>query len=396
MIFKMAWRNLFRHKKRTILTLVTMTIGIMAAIIGEGINSGMYTQIKKTFINSSFGYYTVYKKGFYDDKISNNILEFPIEDEKKFLDSLKNKKYSERLSFGGTLTDSIYSLNVNFIGVDKERENNVFSRDKYMLEGSFELGDKSIVIGSDLARILNLNIGSEVVIIARTAEQSINAYDVKIEGIIKTGNPFMDSAAVFLNLNFAKDFVLSENINNIVVGQKLSEDFLAEIDSKEDRIVSIEEEMSGIEKVVEVRKKFFGIVSGAILTMAALSIANTMLMSMMERHREIGIMMAGGMKRGKILNLFLLEGTISGILGGLLGFCFGSIMVLYYQKYGMYIGDISDLGSSLPISERLFFNYNLSKALFYVCISFICAVAASFYPAYKATKLNPIEIFQNN
>lgn len=395
MIFKMAWRNLFRHKKRTILTLVTISVGIFISIFGEGINRGMYSQVKNTLRSSSLGYYKIYGSGYYEERLTNDPLEYPIKNYQKLEKLLAATKHSSRLVFKGTLTDRSRSLNVNFIGMNKNEENSVFARDNYMLEGSFETGTASVVIGYKLAELFDLKLGSEIIIGTRTADKALNAYDVTVGGIIKTGNPFMDAGTVFMSRSFAEEFAGADFINDIVIGEELSPELLGQIENGEYEFVPLVEELGDIEKITRVRRKFFAVISIAILTMAGLGIANTMLMAMMERHKEIGIMMAGGMRRPKILGLFLLEGSISGIIGGLIGFFGGTVAVLYYQKNGMFLGNIEELGTNLPFSDRLYFHYDIKISLFYFAAAFLCALVAAFYPAYKATKLNPVEVLKN-
>jgi putative ABC transport system permease protein len=395
MIVKMAWRNVFRHKRRTVLTLITISVGIFISIFGEGVNRGMYSQVKNTLRNSSLGYYKIYSNGYYEERITNDPLEYPIKNYQELEKKLKGKKYSSRLVFKGTLTDRSKSLNVNFIGVDKDEENSVFDRDKCMVEGNFDTKRASVVIGYKLAELFDLELGSEIVIGTRTATKALNAYDVKVGGIIKTGNPFMDSSSVFMSRSFAEEFANAKFINDIVIGEELSIDFVESINNIGYRIVPLVEELVDIEKITRVRRKFFAVISIAILMMAGLGIANTMLMAMMERQREIGIMMAGGMRRPSILSLFLLEGSISGIIGGFIGFIGGTLLVLYYEKNGMYLGNIEELGTNLPLSDRLYFNYDLRISLFYFLVAFLCAVISAFYPAYKATKLSPVEVLKN-
>ena len=395
MIVKMAWRNLFRHKKRTVLTLITISVGIFISIFGEGINRGMYSQVKNTLRSSSLGYYKIYGKGYYEERLTNDPLEYPIDNYKELEKMLVGIKHSSRLVFKGTLTDRARSLNVNFIGMNKDDENSVFARDNYMLEGSLDMGNASVVIGYKLAELFELEIGSEIIIGARTADKALNAYDVKVVGIIKTGNPFMDASTVFMSRSFAEEFAGAQFINDIVIGEELPKESLDIFKEGESEFVPLEKELVDIEKITRVRRKFFGVISVAILTMAGLGIANTMLMAMMERHKEIGIMMAGGMRRPSILGLFLLEGSISGLVGGFIGFFGGTVAVLYYEKNGMYLGNIEELGTNLPFSDRLYFHYDLKISLFYFTAAFICALAAAFYPAYKATKLNPVEVLKN-
>ncbi len=396
MILKMAFRNLFRHKKRTILTLIAMTIGIMLAILGEGLNVGMYEQVKDVYIKSDIGYYKIYGKNYYEERDTNERLEYIIKDKNGVEEILKNRKKSSRIVFDGKITDSYDELNAIFIGADKKEEETVFDRSSYLVEGEFLTSDDEIVIGYELANLLNLELGMEITILARAYDKSMNAYDRKIGGIIKTGNPLMDARVVFLTKDFAKEFVDADIINDIVIGEILDEKTLFDLEQEEIDLVSFDEELEEINTITTIRRRVFGVISTVILIMAGLSIANTMLMAMMERKREIGILMANGMERKKILRLFLYEGGISGVIGGFIGFTIGSVWVLYYEKYGLNFFNAGNVGINLPLSEKLYFGYNFVTAISFFAIGVLFALIASYYPAYKATTMEPVEVIRGD
>lgn len=394
MLVKMAWRNLFRHKKRTLLTLITMAVGIMLAILGEGLNRGMYIQVKDTYIKTDIGQYKIYAKGYYEERDINEPLEFPISNTKELERTLKGISYEERIVYPGSITNSTDELNITFIAVDREREESIFNRSGYMAEGNFLKNPDEIVVGSEVADLLNLEVGMEITLLGRTFDKALNAYDKRIGGIIKTGNPLLDSRIVFVPLKFGKEFIDADIVNDIVIGQALHPRKLKELKKFDIDIIPYDRELREINQINRVRRRVFGIISISILVMAGLSIANTMLMSMLERKKEIGIMMANGMSRRNILKLFLLEGCLSGFLGGLIGFAIGSSIVIYYEEVGLALFNFGDTGINLPISDRLFFGYSFPVSMFFFGVGMTFAVIASYYPAYKATHMEPVEVIR--
>lgn len=390
MILKMAFKNLTRHKKRTILTLITTIIGIFLAVLGEGLNKGLEVQATNISIKSEIGYGRIFGKDFYEDKDNNDILEFPIN--KEVFNYLKETPYSKRISFSGTITDSLEELNVNYMGVDKDQENLVFNRNKYIISGTFLGEEKGVVIGYELAKLLNLKVGDQITLMARTVSKSQNAYDVNITGIIKTGNPLFDNKAVFINETFAKEFSGADYYNEIILGKELNAEKISLIKNQGADYVNYKEELKDLLAISQVRRKVFGVISAAILIMASLTVTNTMLMAMLERKKEIGVLMANGMNGKNILKLFFTEGIINGILGCTFGFLIGSAVTIYLSKIGIpFIVDSNDLGINLPFSDRLYFYYDFERSIVFPLIGLAFISVASYYPAYKATKLNPIE-----
>ncbi|TDT72373.1 putative ABC transport system permease protein [Hypnocyclicus thermotrophus] len=397
MIFKMAFRNIFRHKIRTFLTLIIIIVGVMVAILGEGLNRGLERQIIDTSIRTEIGINKLYQKGYYDEKEDNDSKDFLIENEKEIREILKNKKSAYRIYFNGSINNGVEELQINFYGVDRSEEDKIFNRSSYLLKGNFLKNKKNIVIGYELANLLNLKIGDSITIIARTKDNNINAYDLIIGGILKTENPFIDGKTAFIDINFAKEFIDIDKINDIVVNEELTKDEIKKLNDLGVRVVNYKEELSGLLDIVKIRRKAFGIISIVILLMAGVGIINTMLMVMLERRKEIGILMANGMRKKEILILFLYEGMMLGVFGSLIGFILGSIITLKLQQTGIPLPqDFNDGGFALPISQKFYVYYDFGISFIYFIVGVVVALFASFYPSNKATKLEPVEVIRNN
>ena len=390
MIYKMAFKNLLRHKRRTLLTLITTIVGIMLAVVGEGLNGGLEKQVSDLSIKSETAYGRIFGKGYYEEKEDNDILEFPIDEDEML--ALEGISITKRISFTGTITDSDLEFAVYYMGVDEQEENQVFQREKYIISGNFIKNRNDVVIGSELAKLLNVKVGDQLTLMARNINKNQNAYDILITGIIKTGNVIFDGKAVFLSQDFAREFTGADFYNEIAIANILEPNLISQLKTKNFDFVDYKEELKDILAISKMRRKIFGMISGGILIMASLTIANTMLMAMLERKKEIGVLMANGMNSRKILELFFLEGIYNGIIGCTLGFLIGSLITLNLEKVGIPFNmSFQDMGLALPFSDRMYLYYNLGKSLTFPLIGLMFVALASFYPAYKATKLNPIE-----
>lgn len=390
MIYKMAFKNLLRHKRRTLLTLITTIVGIMLAVVGEGLNGGLEKQVSDLSIKSETAYGRIFGKGYYEEKEDNDILEFPID--KNEISTLDGISITKRISFTGTITDSDLEFSAYYMGVDEQEENQVFQREKYIISGNFIKNRNDVVIGSELAKLLNVKIGDQLTLMARNINKNQNAYDILITGIIKTGNVIFDGKAVFLSQDFAREFTGADFYNEIAIANILEPNLISQLKTKNFDFVDYKEELKDILAISKMRRKIFGMISGGILIMASLTIANTMLMAMLERKKEIGVLMANGMNSRKILQLFFLEGIYNGITGCTLGFLIGSLITINLEKVGIPFNiSFQDMGLALPFSDRMYLYYSLGKSLTFPLIGLLFVALASFYPAYKATKLNPIE-----
>ncbi len=395
MILKMAYRNLFRHKKRTLLTIITMIVGVMLSVVADGTYSGLEKQVRKTYIETDIGLYKIYGKDFYREKYDNEKLEYLIEDEKKIDIILNGKKFSKRLIFEGSITNVEKQLKVTFIGSSIKSEEEVFNRSLYMLKGKFNYDRNKVVIGYQLANLLQLSLGDTVTIMARTARKSIDAYDVEIGGIIKTGNPILDEVAIFIPLQFAKIFADTDYINDITIGEELSREEIEKIQKLNVDFIPYEEELKEYLDLAKADKMTFLFMGIGILLMAGINIANTMLMAMLERRKEIGIMMANGLSRRKILELFLAEGTLAGLMGTGIGIILGSLIVIYYSIKGIPLRNMQDFMGSIPVADRLYMNLQIKSLVGIAFVGLIFSILAAYYPAHKGTKLNPVEAIRD-
>ena len=189
-------------------------------------------------------------------------------------------------------------------------------------------------MGSELYKLLKLELGDQLTVIARTAQNRINAYDLYVDGVIHTGNPFLDSRLVFIDIGLAEQFADTSSVNDIAVRGELSPEEIRSLENLGIEVISWREEIKGVLEITRIRRRAFAIISFTILLMAGVGIANTMIMAMMERQKEIGIMMANGMPRKDILLLFLGEGTIVGLIGSLLGLYNGNNICTPFPKGG--------------------------------------------------------------
>jgi putative ABC transport system permease protein len=217
-----------------------------------------------------------------------------------------------------------------------------------------------------------------------------------ISGIFKTNNILIDKNVIFLERNFAKKFLEIDKINDIVIKDELSQNELNKLNKLNIEVMNYTIELEDMIETMKIKRQSMFVTSIVLLLMAGVGIINTMLMVMLERKREIGVLMANGMNRKEILLLFLSEGTAIGVIGSFIGFIFGTLLTLYYQKNGILLPEGSDaLASNMPISNVFYFSYNYTISIIYLIAGIFVAAISSIYPAYKATTLEPAEVIRD-
>lgn len=390
MIVKMAFRNIFRHRIRSVLTLASLAFGIFFIIVGIGINIGMERRIIKIMKEIETGDYKLYGKGYFEEKYENidDRLDFLIS--KDVVPILKKYDHSSRLVFSGIITDGRYDYPVRVIGGDREIEDRFFKRSSYLTHGSL-----GVVISTNLAKDLNLQVGDPFVLMGTTAKESLNAIDLVVTGIIKTGGLEFDFNTVLIDLKSAQEFAETDDINDIVLRGEISPADLSSLEKLGVETISYLDELFDLIVITKLKVKVVVILSLIILFMSGVGIVNTMLMAMLERQKEIGVLMANGLKPKEIMKLFLLEGSILGGIGSSIGFILGGSLVYYYELVGIPIPSFAhDLSTTIPLSDRIYGYFDLKLNLLFLIFGVVIAAIASFYPAYRATQLNPIDVIR--
>ncbi len=390
MILKMAFRNMFRHRIRSVLTLTSLAFGIFFIIVGIGLNVGMERRIIKIMKETETGDYKLYGKGYFEEKYEN------IDDRLDYLISkevdpiLKKYDHSSRLVFSGTITDGRYDYPVRVIGGDREIEDSFFKRSSYLTHGNL-----GVVISTTLAKDLNLQVGDSFILMGTTAKESLNAIDLIVTGIIKTGGLEFDLNTVLIDLKAAQEFAETDDINDIVLRGEISPSDLTSLEELGVETISYLDELFDIIVITKLKVKVVIILSLIILFMSGVGIVNTMLMAMLERQKEIGILMANGLKPKEIMKLFLLEGSILGGIGSGIGFILGGSLVYYYELVGIPLPSLAhELTTTIPLSDRIYGHFDLKLNLLFFIFGVVIAAIASFYPAYRATQLNPIDVIR--
>jgi len=395
MLLKMAFRNIFRQKKRTFLTLSVMVFGIMLAVFYDGMIVSVSDDMYKIYVDTELGQYKIYGSGFYAEQEDNEQIEFLI-DEKKIDEMLGKESYSPRLVFGGTLGNGEIEFPIRFIGVNKEMENSIFHREETIIDGEFLVSDDQIVMGLTTAKTLGVKKGDYVTIVARTVNKSINAYDMQVGGIFKSLNNMMDKGTIFTTLSFAQEFLDTDKVNDVVVMNKLSENKIQLLKKSTD-VVSWEEELDELMQLMKYKGQAAARSMLFIVVIAGVGIANTMLMSMYEREKEIGVMMANGMSNKGIMGLFICEGIFLGVVGSGIGTLLGIMINLIVGKYGipLPLQMYEDMGLDMVIPDKMYAVINLGVSAQMFAVGVIISVIATLYVAFRSTKFNPAEILKN-
>jgi putative ABC transport system permease protein len=414
MLFKLAFRNVFRYKRRTIITFSAISYGLGLMALGICLYNGVDTHAMDNIIDYQTSHLKILASGYYEEK-DEVPLEFTIDEPQEIKSILKDiqdiKGIESRILFQASIISGMDELPCLGVAIEPEINPLVFNIKDSIKDGRFlESSESKIIIGSGLARDLGLKVGDDCTLrIFFSIEDFIwNALDLEIIGIAKTENPMVNRSTVFIPLSLAQEALGLENKatelairiedrNKLLKVRDSIESRLATL-NKDYEVVSFEEYASDFKELMRLRSRIQALIPLMMILIATLGIVNTMLMAVMERTREIGMLAAMGMRKMEVMLVFIFEGALIGIFGSLAACVIGGLGGWWLEAKGFslaFLGDkITDIVSFLPM-EVYKGDLTAGTLLFTLIFGTVISILASFYPAYKAVKLDPIQALRH-
>jgi len=339
MLLKLAWRNIWRNKRRSGITIMSIIVAVFLAILMRSIQLGTYDNMIRNVIGTYSGYVQVHAKGYWDEQninngfVTNNNLEKSINSVKGVVDIVP------RLSnFALASTDNL-TKGLRITGMNPDKEVLLKPIDERIIKGEVFRKNKEIVIGKNVAEYFKSEIGDTVVFIGQGYHGSNAAGKFIVSGVIDLKNPLLNQSAVFMNLKGLQEFLDASNIITsfiIIKEEKTDEVALAQsianiIDSDTYEVMDWHEMQSELDQTIKV-DSVGGIIMISILYMIiAFGIFGTVLMMVQERMRELGILISIGMKKIKLATIIFFETILLSLIGVVIGMIAVTPVVYYYH-----------------------------------------------------------------
>lgn len=399
MLLALAWKNIWRNKKRSLIILVAITLGLWAGLFSVAVMIGSWDTTVNSTIDRNLSHIQIHTKEFKDE----SLISFFIPDGNTLADEISElkevKDVSARVLIEGMASSPSSSRGVKIIGINPDREKNVTTIADYMVEGEYFNGIKRnpILVGQKLADKLGLKLHSKIVLSFQSVDTTLTYAAFRIVGIYKTESSPFDESHIFVRKSDLYKTMNSQSIiNEIAIRLNSSEDLdtihaiLKEnysslyVESWKD--LAPELEMTYEFLIVEM-EIFLGIILAALL----FGITNTMLMSVLDRVREFGVLIAVGMKRIRVFFLIMIETIILSLFGGIIGMALGTFTIWYFSDKGIDLSIFSEGLSAWGMPTIL---YPILPLYFYGVLTtmiIITGILAAVYPSLKTIKLRPAD-----
>ncbi len=403
LILKLAWRNIWRNKRRSFLTLAAISFASFAAIAMRGMQIGTYDVNIKNAVEMFTGYLQIQREGYKKNPSLNTAFKYSNELRGVLDSEEKIVSYSPRVFAAGLVGYKDNSYGTAIFGIDPKSEATTTKIMSKLQEGRFFESDTSldIVLGETLLSNLKASIGDTVVVLGQGFDGSLGNLKFKISGTIKTGSAELDQMAVFMGITTAQELLslYGNRIHSLAIKLEdlndIPEQQAALIDLLNDNKLAVltwDEVMPDLKQSIEL-DNISGILMLIILiVIVAFGILNTVLMSVTERFNEFGVTLSIGMPQMKLVWLVLFETMLIALVGIAVGDLFGAGINYYliqnpivfgsefagiYEEYGFLPQLVSSLNPAIFINTTL--------------LILIISVIACLYPMYKVFKLEPLK-----
>ena len=406
LFLNMAWRNVWRNRRRSFLTVLAIALGLAFNVFMRGIGDGFHEQMVDNSVRAEIGHIQIHRLGYHDDPGLNKTLPAPdaVSQAIRSLPGLRG--YSMRVLGGALASTAENSSGVEVLGVDPQQEQTVTTIQNAIVQGRFldKNMQRPVLIGDRLASHLKVSLGDKVVLMVQAADGSMGAQLFKVGGIFRSGSPEMDEGVAFVLRSDAQELY--------ALGDRYSEAAILLTSSKQvpGALAALQHDLSGenvevlpwwqvqpfLQQFIQIDDAFFYIIVLIFFIVISIGILNTIMMSIFERVREFGVMMALGTKPRQIVKLVVQEAFVLGLVGIVIGSLIGSGFTLYFARHGIDLSSFSAGAAALGItSSRVYSELTMANLLYSNLAVMVVVVLVALYPAVHAAALRPVEAIRH-
>ena len=414
LLVKISWRNLWRNPRGTLLTALALGLGLALLLISLGLLDGGHEQTIADGVRFGPGHVVVQAKGYQDSSSDELLLPAQaVSDVQRFLKTAnikhKVRGVSPRLLATGLLSTSASSAGVRIVGVIPEDERAVSLVPMRMIEGTYlTSNDKlsGVVIGDELARKLELKIGSKAVLMTQSLTQAgakagagdeMQSTLLRVTGIFRTGLQAIDANMIYLPLSSAQALlgVTDDRVTQVALllvqegdSPLIARALRKQLAGSPVEVLTWRESLPMLAQILGLDHAFNYIMNGVILAMVGLGILNTILMRVLERRYEFGVSKALGLRPRQLAIMVVGESLALTAISLALGLALGLSVQHYFATAGLDLRWVFKTGlpPALVFDPILYSRLSVERIVWSVSIVFAMATIISFYPAFKAAQ----------
>lgn len=406
LVLRLAWRNLWRQPRRTWLTTGAMVFSNVLLVFMISLQFGMYRLMIENSLKAFTGHLQVQARGYIDDQKMRQTIPDVVtlaEDLRRELDS---DEVAARATAFALASSEERSYGIAVFGVEPRFEPHVSSIPGLVAEGRYLRDDAAaeIVIGTVLARNLRVGVGDELTLLGSGKDGSFAAVVANVVGIFDSGVAELDRTIAEMSLALFDDVFYMQGSGHQVVVNAPRLGQVAELQSRvaallpkgQDLVVhDWDALLPGLKQAIQADISSAVFMYAVLVVLVAFSVLNTQLMSVLERTHEFGIVLALGLKPGRLGRLVMLETAMMGAIGLTIGALIGGALTAWLGMRGFTMPGMEEMGAKFNLPSRLHPEVTLASLLSGPAVVFLFSLLASVYPALRLRRLQPVEAMRS-
>ena len=403
MILKIAWRNIYRNKKRSLITITSIFAALFLIILMRALQFGFYDKLIETVVESYAGYVEVHADGFWDNQNLDNSMEV----DQRLINDIKSVEGVDNI-VQRLQTFSLISMGnktkggvINGINISDEQK--ITDWNKKMISGTFKIGKNEIIIGKGIAEYFDIKENDTLILYGQGYRGMMAAGKYPVKGVIDLKNPDLNKLGVFMNIQTARNYVSSDEISTHIIvdkkqyydEEKIAND-LAQVLSKDYEIMTWKETLPEIEQTITADNAGGVIMAFILYIIVVFGMFGTVLMMTEERTYEFGVLISLGMSRARLFGIIFIETIILSMIGVFIAIIITYPITFYYNLNPIDMATLMGEGADQMMEEMGFsplfpMSIEWDIPLTHALVIFISSLLISIYPAIKISKLNPVK-----
>ncbi|NNJ12500.1 ABC transporter permease [Chloroflexales bacterium ZM16-3] len=398
-LWVLAYRDLWRNSRRTILSMTAVALGLALLIIMNGYIAGVMDESVQNNIRLNTGHIQIRASSYNSDDMSlqwKDLLSEPDQIAARAAALPGVRAAAPVLWAGGMIATINDSTSLQISGIDTTSAFYAPIRDSVVAGDFLAADDRSgILVGERMAKSMNIGVGQDVSLTVVDSDGEADEGIFTVRGLFSTGIPSYDEGTVLMPLSKAQAFARADgrasSIMILLDSQEATDSVAAALQSPDTQVLTWRDLNQAFLQTMEAGLAFYYILDGIVILIVAVIIANTLLMSVFERIREMGILAALGMKGRHLTQMLLLEAAVLGLVGIGVGLALGLSGVAYLTYVGIYIGDIaSSAGSGVALGSTIHGRFVPGTFAGISLSTLVIVMLSALYPAWYAAHLEPV------
>ncbi|OIO54578.1 MAG: hypothetical protein COX57_12605 [Alphaproteobacteria bacterium CG_4_10_14_0_2_um_filter_63_37] len=397
---RMGWRNLMRNPRRTLLTLSSLIVGIGSLTLLGALVDGWMVDMRDNFVLTQSGHLQIHQAGFEQERQIKDFIPDPAPIDAVLRDQPNIRAWTHRIRASGLASVAGASTGAEIVGIQPEQEGQTSRLRSFLHQGVWlDPNDpRGLLLGIRLAENLGIEIGDKVVLMTQAPNGEIVSELFRLRGILRAAAQEVDATLALINLTTAQRWIgLGNGVTDVVVrmqvhGQEQAlQAAITPILGPQREVMLWWEIDPLVKQWVELGDVSNYVILVIVVVVVLAQILNTMLMALMERVREFGLMEALGTGKRQLFTMVLWESVVLVMTGSLIGWGIGLGWVIYLQVDGIDLSAFADSLAFVYMSPVMKPILTLKTEVLILTTSFLAALIAGLYPAWKATRLQPVE-----